>query len=271
MNKKLISMVIILTCLAFTPITSTADYPTGDLGFSDEIIPDAEFEWTVSKLTMTGDFASYTDYVYIGDIILAQGAKIKLVVLEDPDTAIGIWFDVFVDNVKVVDPYDFWIGYGSLYGFGGFFINPVTYTNATGTYNIYEQIIEELEIFDVEGGTSTDYGGLTVEISYSQRIGYKIIGDVFAMSIYMHTYQSVQGVGYDITQEVTIEAETTINTVTGLLGKSEVKVESDSEYMTGTMHIIIDSGYAATPYEWAFSFLGLTVIAAVVGLAKRKR
>ncbi|MHA1199888.1 MAG: hypothetical protein ACTSQF_11220 [Candidatus Heimdallarchaeaceae archaeon] len=272
MNKKIITTLAILCCLIFMPISAKADYPTGTLGYSDDIVVGNEYEWSISKFDMTGDFATYTSYMTIGEFDLSEGAKIKLVITDDPDTAVGDWFEMYVNDVLLTgDPYSlsFFLGYGV----GGFFINPVTYTNATGTYNIYEQILEELaeNNIDETTGTSYEYGGVTFDYGATEVIEFSIKGDVFVLYMYVRMYATISGGGYDESMEMEISQEMTINTVTGLLGKIEVDANFDMGYMTGSVHLIIDSGYAATPYEWAFSFLGLTVIAAVVGLAKRKR
>ena len=60
MHKKIISLFAILTILSFLPISTQADFPTGDLGYSDEIAVGKEFEWTVSKLVLNGDFSDYS-------------------------------------------------------------------------------------------------------------------------------------------------------------------------------------------------------------------
>ena len=61
-------------------------------------------------------------------------------------------------------------------------------SNATGTYNIYEQIFEEVE--DEITSTSTTYStemyGVTMIGEYSASIEFKIIGDVFLMAIELH-------------------------------------------------------------------------------------
>ncbi len=271
MNKKIISAFVLLACLAFMPIT-TADYPTGELGYSDQIAVDAEFEWTVSKLAATGDFTYLADFFYIGDSDLTQGDKIKFVILEDPDNATGVWFDVFVDGVKVIGPESFFIGF--YYGFGNFFINPVTYINTTGTYQLYDQIFEELVELNDHYTTSVSYEiyGITIQGDIDQTIEYKLQGDVFSLSISQSITMTMSGGGTEISTEGTSEYITSVNTVTGLLGKIEMKMEAENEYASGTFHILIDSGYAnIAPYSWAYSFLGLSVIAAVVALVKRKR
>ncbi|MHA1199842.1 MAG: hypothetical protein ACTSQF_10990, partial [Candidatus Heimdallarchaeaceae archaeon] len=171
----------------------------------------------------------------------------------------------------VVNPDDFWIGY--VYGFGEGFISPVTYTNGTGTYNIYEQLFEEFEPYneDYTYSTSYEYSGATVDVAITEIVEFSLKGDVFAFYQKDSISVTIVGGGYDDHILETVEYEMTINTVTGLLGVSVLDIEVDSSYGSGALHMKIDSGYANTPYEWAFSFLGLTVIAAVVGLAKRKR
>jgi hypothetical protein len=69
--------------------------------------------------------------------------------------------------------------------------------------------------------------------------------------------------------------ETTVNIRTGLVGKLEFLYDigyvGTSSSIEGDMHLLIDSGYAKTPYSWAFSFLSLTVFALIVTSIRRKR
>lgn len=274
MRKRIFPVLVFLVFLTILPSNPRADFPTGTLSYHDSIIADAEFEWTVAKFSATGDFSSYTDEVYIGDTILSQGDKIKVVVLEDPDEAVGIWFDVYINEVKVNDPEDFWIGnYGYLYGIGGFFINPISYTNATGTFSLYEQIFEELQELNDEYSTdySYAYGGMTVEMTMIEQVSFSMKGDILVIYLYERMYMSMKGGGYDETMEIEMKSETTINTITGLLGKSELLLNADTSYYSGKFELRIDSGYAKTPFSWSFSILGIMVIASVIVLVKRKK
>ena len=63
----------------------------------------------------------------------------------------------------------------------------------------------------------------------------------------------------------------TVNTQTGLLGKSEILMEASDAYYSGKIHFVIDSGYAKTPYNWTFSLLGISAIALVIVLSRRKQ
>ncbi len=279
MNKKIITTLVILTSLMFLPISAKADYPSGTLGYSDDIAVGNEYTWTVKTLDLSGDFSDYTSYATIGGEDLSKGSKIKVVVTDDPDTAIGDWYEIYLDS-ELLPSADFGslLDYGMYYASGNFFINPVTYTNATGTYGIYEQILEEVvdQNEDNSDSDSTEYSGYTYSYSYSEKIEFAIKGDVFSVVMYEYEGMSLKGGGYDIEQHIEIRVETTININTGLIGKTEYMVDvslgmSTTSTIAGTMHILIDSGYANTPFSWAFSFLGLIVFAAVVGLVKRKR
>ncbi len=280
MNRKIIISMVLLACLAFLPITSTADYPTGTLGYADEIAVGEKFEWTVTKLDLSGDFATYTDDFYIGDKELSQDSKIKVVVLEDPDNASGVWYDIYVNNVKTSDSsMGFLLGYGLYYAFGGFFINPVTYTNTTGTYNIYEQLIEELVDDNYNNGDSitTTYGGYTYEYGYSEIVEFKLQEDVFSILMYDYAYISIEGNGYEESMSMEMRIETTTNIRTGLLGRMEVLIDYDmATSYSGKIHFIIDSPYAGdgrtiVPYTWSFSLLGLSAMAIALVIVKRKR
>ncbi len=278
MNKKLIISMLMLSCLIFLPITTKADYPTGTLGYSDEIAVGNEYEWTVKTSIFEGDFSDYTYYATIGSQELSKGDKIKLVVTDDPDTAVGDWYESYLDGVLLPDSsLGEIIDYGLDYAYDAFFINPVTYTNATGTYNIYEQILEEVTGANVDETYeySTEYSGYTYDYSYNVKVEYSIQGDVFVYQQEIVTDILVDMGSTQISQYQKVKIDSTVNIITGLLGKIEFLIEVDADIstttITGKMHFVLDSGYASTPYSWAFSFLGLTVIAAVVGLAKRKR
>ena len=82
----------------------------------------------------------------------------------------------------------------------------------------------------------------------------------------------MSGGGYEMSIEMDMQVEHSINVVSGLLGHVKMWMDFDSsDYGSGSMHFLLDSAYTAVPYNWAYSLLGLGVIAAVVALAKRKR
>lgn len=272
MNKKILAAFVIITALTFVPFTTKADVPYGELGFSDDIVPGAEFEWKVAQFDATGDFAPYTSDATLGGELLSEGYTIKIVVTEDPDNATGDWFELYLnDNLVTGDPYDFSFEFGYGYGIGTFFINPITYTNLTGTYYIYEQLIEELDNIDEETSYSTDFYGITQVGGLTERLTFSIKNDVFVIDAYVRYYTSISGGGYEETMELVITETVTVNTLTGLLGTIDMEMKADSSSYSGSVHLRISSGYAKTPYNWAFSFLGLTIIAAVAGLARKKR
>ncbi len=270
MNKKIFTALIVFTCFALSPITTSADFPTGNLGYSDEIAVDSEFEWTVKTLQLTGDITKYyDDDFYIGDTILEQGNKIRLVVLEDPDDAIGIWYDIYVDGAKVTNPNNIWLGYAQGYGYSDFFISPVTYTNTTGTYNLYEQIFEEF-VADAED-YSKDETSNGYTYRYIVRNQYTLTGSTFTSSFYLEVFFG-DNTNY---MSVKAELEMSVNTENGLLGHSKTYIEIDmtmyGSEAVGTLDFQLTSKYTGIPFNWAFSFLGITVIAAVIALAKRKK
>ncbi len=274
MKKQVFMTLIILSVLAFMPITTKADYPTGTLGYSDEIAVDSEFGWTVSKLTFAGDFTTFSSEIYINTTTLEQGDEIKIVVTDDPDNG-GDWYDLYLNDVEIATPTLSDLIYSEMDYFTGIskFINPVTYTNTTGTYNIYEQLLEEVESQNDEytletSGVGTDS---TYDFNYQMKVEYKITGDVYSVCFFYDIQRTGVNGGNDYSYGEGMRIESTLNIRTGLLGKMEMYFRSDSFGIESELHMLIDSGYAETPYSWAYSFLGLTVIAAVVGLVKRKR
>lgn len=288
MKKKIVLSV--MTTLFVTLILSTnsitADYPTGTLGYSDAIAVGEEFYWDVVTHTSGGTFASYYDTgFYVGDIYLEQGDEIKLVVLEDPDTALGAWYEIYVDGVKAVDPDYFFLGYGYI-GWATAFISPVTYINATGTYNLYEELMEEFNDVEFSDGYSyTDvYYEYTLVYSYHEILSFALVGDILTTYLDIEMYASISGGGYNEFIDFDLYMEMQVNVDSGLLGLMKTWFDySDSYGDSGYVHFLLDSEYTdpppddgngdgtTVPYIWGFSVLGLAMSATIVILIKRKR
>ncbi|MCE7742376.1 MAG: hypothetical protein GOP50_07930 [Candidatus Heimdallarchaeota archaeon] len=270
MKKKIIvtSLTLLFVTLVLSSCTISADYPTGDLGYSDDIVAGNEYEWTVKTLDSGGDNMSYVgeDDFYIGDQTLEQGDKIKLVVLEDPDTAVDDWYDIYVDGVKSLYPTsDFLDFFSYLYGFGSTFISPVSYTNATGTYELYQQLYEEL--LENAYNYSESYTTSIYTEIYELTSGYKLSGDVLSMEMYARMYSS-NGT-HHVELEGTMEISVNINT--GLLGNMKYFIDMDVLGEIGFTYFLLESKYANVPYDWVFGILGLTFVGVVMVLINKKR
>jgi len=261
-------MVTLFIFLLVIPVISNADLPTGIIKYADEIIPDAEYKWEVTTLETGGAIIElFPTDIHIGNAQLAEGDDIKLVVLEDPDETSDIWYEIFVNEDKVSTPDDIWIGYLENYGLYNLFISPVTYTNNSGTYNLYEQMEEELEEADATYVEIT--GFFSYQIEYL--VQYSIRGDIFK-SIYSEEVYYTDGDGV---LEASIIYETTFNTQTGVLESSRIDFDySSSMYgydKTAFLLFLIESKSSGIPFNWMFSFLSICIMAAIVTLIHRKR
>ena len=272
--KKITTAVLLLTCLAFCPYTTSADYPSGTLGYSDEIAVGSEFEWTIKTLerergTSFYYHLYYFEEFYIGDTLLEQGNKIKIVVVEDPDTAIGAWYDVYVDGNKITNPDDFWLGIWTNFAYSDFFISPITYTNTTGTFDLYEQIFEEF--VDEEEDTTSEETSYGNTYRYIEKVDYSLSRNTLTSKAHFELYFST-GIEYI---QFKCDLESSVNTENGLLGYSKMYIETDIFMYgydeTAYVNLHIDSKYTNIQFSWIYGFLGITVIATIVFLVKKKR
>ena len=297
MRKKKILLInlLLLTSLVLCSITNTAYYPSGEITYSDQIVAGRSFKWEVKDLESAGEEYSYFgDYMYIGEIQLAQGDIIEVKVLKDPDESDPgePWYNLYVAGINVTDPT--YIEFGYLWYFmmyfmwyftmgGMFFISPVDYTNTTGTYNIFETLYEQLEDFGYseEEHEYSSSGGVTYTYDYIYRMEVALSADIFSFELYVYEYDLEQGPGTDRDLnflEATIRFA--IDIKTGLL--EEYKNWIDYEFFErvegvieddekGYFHFLIKQKGLGAPYNWNYSVLGLIIIAVVIVLKRRKK
>ncbi|MCE7749301.1 MAG: hypothetical protein GPJ51_13005 [Candidatus Heimdallarchaeota archaeon] len=268
MNKKLTVLTVLLGCILLIPSTTSADLPTGIMKYANEVIPDAEYKWEVTTLESGGAIIEmFPTDIHVGNAQLAEGDEVKLIVLEDPDETSDIWYDIFVNDDRVTTPDDIWIGYLESYGLYNSFITPVSYTNNSGTYNLYEQMFEELDQVDAT------YEDVTGVFSYQIEflVQYSILGDIFKTT-YSEDVYFTDGSGIT---EVLLVLETTFNTQTGVLETSRIDFEYSSNMYgydkTAFLHFLLESKSSGIPFDWMFGFLSISVIAAIITLIRRKR
>lgn len=288
MKKKRILLInlLLLISLALCPITNFADYPTGDLTYSDTISTGKSFKWKVSTLESLGEY--YISEMYIDEIQLEQGDTIEVKVMKDPDEAEygEIWYNIYVNDINVTDPTDIdlgYIGYYSYFFYGMYFISPVDYTNNTGTYSIYEAIYELIADYSEteEDHETNSYGGTTYTYDYIYSLIIALEGDIFSSEMYIYQRILAEGPGTDKyldLLEVTIESS--LNIKTGLLKENKLWLdyeffERESEVVNedekGYFHFLLEQKGSGAPYNWSYSVLGLSFIALVVVLRRRKK
>jgi hypothetical protein len=287
-NIFLLTNLLLMVSLVFCPITNFADYPTGTLTYSDKIEQGKTFKWKVTTLEEQGESYNYfADYMHIGDVDIVQGDKIEVLIMKDPDEAgVGeIWYNIYVNDVNVTDPSNIALGYMSyfMYSTGMIFISPVDYTNVTGTYNIYEALYEELEEYGYGGEDHETYsfGGTTYMYDYVFSLGFTLERDIFSSELYIYERTLVEGPGTDkYLQYLEATVKSSVDIDTGLLVES--KFFLDYEYFervsevviedeTGYFHFLIELRGSLIPYNWGYSVLGLSFIALVVLLRRKKR
>ena len=276
MKKLLVISLLLLILLSLNPSTSTADYPTGTLNYSDKIAVGETFEWTVKTVELTGYFNTYQGMFYIGEKALQEGQKVKLTVLEDPDTASGIWYDIYVNDARVINPTSVYLGIGMMVVSGNFLISPVTYTNTSGTYDLYEELFDELrdsvyEYMYTYNYVATYSGGFTIIYTTSDRFLVNFEDNVF--SFFYEEYYRFYSPNGMITgdEEITIRYVAEVNTITGLLEKSEMLFDINTDTTVAKLHFLIESDYEEASSDWLFSLISIPCLAVLITLTKRKR
>ena len=271
--------------LSLLPLSSQADYPSGDLLYSDDIIPNAEFIWTVEQLSASGDYAYAVDYNYLDQIFLAEGQTIKLVVTEDPDTANDTWYDLFVNNVKVNNPENTSIGTFAGYSPYGQFITPVKYDNGS-VYDLYTQLYEEFE----DAGAFIDahflyhYSDMISEYSYSINMRFELTDNIFKLvySIGLDDYFIDPTDDDESIEKISIEAVSAIDINSGIIQEYRTIIDYEIyEKVAGNVTTdeeghyylqILAEGYDPDPSSFSilFSILGLSIFGVIVYTIRRR-
>jgi len=293
MNKKLLYSIIAMALISVSPFMSTIAYPTGTLLYSDDVVPNAEFKWTIEQLSASGIYYT-TDYNFFDQIALTEGDVIKMVVQLDPDTVADpinnvSWYDLYVNNVQVNDPANVSLGYSFGYTYlpwGGPFISPVQYDNGT-VYDLYETLVYEEDDFgslmDVDFTIITS--GISSEYGYGFNFGLSLEDNVCSIFFYVDereifvdpeeddemreciSYSSVLSV--DINTGQILEIRNTLDYE--IYSKIAGNVTDDE---SGHYHFqMLAEGYDPdpSPFNILFSILGLSAFGVMVFSIRKRR
>ena len=274
-----------MALISVSPFMSTIAYPTGTLLYSDDVVPNAEFKWTIEELSASGIYYT-TDYNFFDQIALTEGDDIKLVVQLDPDTVtdpVGnvTWYDLYVNDVKVNDNTNVSLGYFFGYGYlpWGNFLSPIQYDNGT-VYDLYETLVYEETGFGgfIDLAVTYIYSGISSDYGYVVDFGLSLDDEVFSLyfnvedrEIYVDPenddedracvmYSSIFSV--DINTGVVLELRNFLDYE--FYHKTEGNVTEDE---SGHYHFqMLAKGYKpnGAPFNILFSILGLSAFGVIV-------
>ncbi len=256
--------------------------------YSNEIVPGKSFQWQVKTLDIVGDFYEVSTDFYIGTNQIKESDTITLKVIADPDETNETWYELLLNNnqASASDLWGLgfiWTYYAYDYGSDIPLVYPVTYTNATDSYNIYDLIWDQVE---GNGENSTNnytstYPSSTVISEGTISQDFDLSGDIFTDYLYVNYYDHTEQTDGTLTIDI-LEATvyTKTNKMTGLLEEAYSFISWDEkEYVNSTL-TNDDVGHSnfwlkltagrVLPYSWAFSILGLSFFA-IVFIIRRKR
>jgi len=291
MNKKLLFSIIAMALISVSPFMSTIAYPTGTLLYSDDVVPNAEFKWTIEELSADGVYYT-TDYNFFDQIELTEGDEIKLLVQLDPDTVTDpilnlTWYDLYVNDVQVNDPTNVSLGYSFYFMIPwGDFITPVQYDNGT-VYDMYETLYYEEGDFGglVDFDYTFIYSDISTEYGYGYEMGMSLEDDVFTLYFWIEAREIYVNPEDDdeMRECMSFSSVTSIDINTGVVlelrnfidFENYVKTDGNvTDDESGHYHFqMLAEGYDPdpSPFNILFSILGLSAFGVMVFSIRKRR
>ena len=296
-SRKIILLGVFFSLIILSSLNSNNIVRGQEYSYSLLLVPDVEYEWDVTTLTVIGSAStSFLDY---GDDTISQGDILSAKILLDVnETAIGdpiqllnvsnVWVEFYLNgenkstNVYDIGLFDLsWMELGNYY-----FLEPTLYTNSTGAYDNfliyhnsysevnYEERIEineyayyELEIEKVVTSTKLSKDTWSINIDYSD-------------DETIENFRDPENWFKDTTTE-TLVAELRFNRETGLLTYLQYtynwhrihEVEGSLDDDVEGVNLLIESTQLPTSssYEWTFAIAGLVVFSIIVVVRRKQK
>lgn len=296
-SRKIILLGVFFSLIILSSLNSNNIVRGQEYSYSLLLVPDVEYEWDVTTLTVIGSAStSFLDY---GDDTISQGDVLSAKILLDVnETAIGdpiqllnvsnVWVEFYLNgenkstNVYDIGLFDLsWMELGNYY-----FLEPTLYTNSTGAYDNfliyhnsysevnYEERIEineyayyELEIEKVVTSTKLSKDTWSINIDYSD-------------DETIENFRDPENWFKDTTTE-TLVAELRFNRETGLLTYLQYtynwhrihEVEGSLDDDVEGVNLLIESTQLPTSssYEWTFAIAGLVVFSIIVAVRRKQK
>lgn len=295
-SKKIILLGVFFSLIILSSLNSNNIVRGQEYSYSLLLVPDVEYEWTVTTLIVVGSAStSFLDY---GDDTISQGDMLSAKILLDVnETVIGdplqllnisnVWVEFYLNgenkstNVDDIGLFDLsWMGLGSYY-----FLEPTLYTNSTGAYDNF--LIYHNDYSEVNYESRTEINEYAYYELETQKVvtSTKLSKDTWSINIdysedeTIENFRDPENWFKDITTE-TLVAELRFNRETGLatylqytynwhrIHEVEGSLDNDAE----SVDLLIESTQLPTSssYEWTFAVAGLVVFSLIV-VVRRKR
>ncbi len=295
-SRKMILLGVFFSLIILSSLNSNNIVRGQEFSYSLLLVPDVEYEWTVTTLVVIGSAStSFLDY---GDETISQGDTLSAKILLDVnETVIGdplqllnisnVWVEFYLNGVnKSTNVFDIgifnlqWMGLGSYY-----FLEPTLYTNSTGAYdnfliyhNGYPEVnaeerveVNEHSYYEFEVGTIVTTTKLSKD-TWTIKIDYSVEETI-------ENFRDPDNWFKDFTTE-TITSELRFNRETGLATYIQYtynwhrihEVEGSLDNDVESVDLLIESTQLPTSssYEWSFAVVGLIVFSIVMVRRKRK-
>ncbi len=296
-SRKMILLGVFFSLIIISSLNSNNIVRGQEYSYSLLLIPDVEYEWSVTTLSVVGSpITSFLDY---GDDTISQGDILSAKILLDVnETAIGdplqllnisnVWVEFYLNgenkstNVYDIGLFDLsWMGLGNYY-----FLEPTLLTNSTGAYDnflIYHNSFSEVNYEERTEINKYAYYELEIEKAVTTT---KLSKDTWTINVDYFDDETIENLRdpdnwfKDHTIETTV-AELRFNRETGLLTHLAYtydwhrthEIEGSLDDDVEGVNLLIESTQLPTSssYEWTFAVAGLVVFSVIVVVRRRRK
>ena len=279
---------------SFLTLVSSQDYV-----YPSEFTVGATYDWEVIDLQISGTIS--TPYLNYGGTVLKKNDIISVKIIQDVNNvtngnpselqdSMNIWAEFYLNGeFQTNDTDDIglfvldWIDFAGIYADNYFFVQPITYENATGIYNYFEILNsvfpQRNEKMTIESETHETYSFIQTNLKQSSKLTSKSWTLRKEETIDEKTED--RDLPWEKTKTLTKEnIEVRFNVKTGLLSyikyeysehfEREVDGSVDIDDDIVLLHIESTSVPVGVPFNWMFSLFGLLAVGAIVYRKRRK-
>ena len=289
---------IVFTLLILLCFTSVKFVQGQEYDFLDTIMPGVSYEWQVTKLSITG--SASTSFLDFGNETLTVGDKFSINVTRDinnitagdPSQLLNdsiTWADFYLNGVyKSNDTDDIGLlelDWMSWYDGEHFFLQPITYTNETDTYNYFEIMQNNFEQIEADIKSEINqknyHENSHMIIKQSSRLTSKTWTIKYQTKL-IYKEEDFTGPGgwskddddVDRIIEIRFNVETGLVTYLSYYYNSHSVSEIDGLQTIDDdiIDLVIESTMLPTgaPFSWSFAIIGVFILGVIVYIKRRK-
>ncbi len=294
-HKKTYLILVMLVLMGF----STGKFVKGqEYNYYSTLITDASYEWQVTKLNVVGSIS--TSFLLLNDTTLEVGDNFTIKITDNVDTlANGTdsdiediskeWAEFYLNGElktsNITDIGFLFLDFMSWSDGEHFFLQPVTYTNETDTYNHFEILQNNFEQITADIKTETNEVNYHEDSHLTMKQSSKLSKSTWTIKYQtklIYKEEDYTGPGgwskdddvVDRIIEIRFNVETGFVTYLSYYYNSHSISEVDGLQTIDddTIDLVIESTMLPTgaPFNWYFSIIGVFVLGLVVYVKRRK-